>query len=154
MFGLVGGIGAPAGPITVEFPNNDYTPAGGIMIAPTDDNTNNLNWYDMELTFAGGIDWFSMLALDADEAVTARAYMGGTLVDTISFEGGGNLEVFDMELGGIGGAMFDRVVIDLDTVGNVGPEIYDNLRFNRIPAPGTLVLGTLCMGLFSRRRRI
>ena len=154
VFGLVGNAGGLLGPMTVEFPDIDFSPAGGIMLAPTDDNTTNDNWSDIELTFAdGGVDWFSMLALDSDEPVSAFAYRGNQLIDSITFSGGGNHQVWDLQLGSVGGPMFDRVVIDLVTTGNVGPEVYDNLSFNRIPAPGALAMVPIGLCVLGRRKR-
>ncbi|MCB9838895.1 MAG: hypothetical protein H6813_06110 [Phycisphaeraceae bacterium] len=162
----VGLINAPEGegPRTMALPNYDYSPASGIALRPsytvnTTPNTLGAGpWRDLSFTFDEPTDYFSILALDADEPVNARAYLGGDLVDSISFRAGSNFQVYKLELGGIGGeVVFDHVVVDLVTTGQgtePGPEIFDNLQFTRssVPTPGALTL--LCTsGLLAMRRR-
>ncbi|MES9957095.1 MAG: PEP-CTERM sorting domain-containing protein [Sedimenticola sp.] len=118
--------------------------------------------YDFEISFDAPIDYFSLMAIDAEETVAAYGYLGDTLVQSISqgvlvgnYGGspvGGYFRgsVYNLELGGIGGSyLFDRVVIDLVQGDHpaAGPELYDNLVYNSVPEPGTLAL--LFLGIAS-----
>lgn len=129
--------------------------------------------YDVEIVFDEPIDYFSILVLDAEEAITILGYFEGELIQSVDqgtllgtksdspFRGA----VYEITLGSIGGdLLFDRIVLDL-TDGNqslAGPEEFDLLRFNtveRVPEPASLesfgsglVLLAL-MGLADRRRR-
>lgn len=135
-FGLVGADEGPkAHLITKKKLQNKYGDAGGMTIRPSNSNKGTFKgpWYDIEIGFETPTDFFSIRALDADEPVSAFAYLGETLVDSISFKGGKNFQVRMLELGEIGGSLFDRVVLDIREKGGgkkPGPEIFDNLSFN------------------------
>jgi len=137
-FGLVGGEGGPkAHQITKKKLLKKYVDSGAITIRPSNSNRGTFKgpWFDIEIGFEEATDYFSIRALDADEAVSAYAYLGETLVDSISFKGGSNFQIRMLELGVLGGALFDRVVLDIREKGGgmkPGPEIFDNLSYNRI----------------------
>ena len=167
-FGLIGaGEGPKAHTITKKKLLNKYGDAGGTTFRPSNSDKGTFKgpWFDIEIGFDAATDWFSILALDADEPVSAYAYLGTELVDSISFRGGTNFQVRNLVLGELGGPVFDRVVLDIRDKGKgmkPGPEIFDNLRYNLldvesargevIPTPGALTL--LAMGgLLSTRRR-
>jgi hypothetical protein len=169
-FGLIGAAEGPkAHTLTRKKLLNKYGNAGGTTIRPSnsDQGTFKGPWFDIEIGFETATDYFSIFALDADEPVSAYAYLGTELVDSVSFRGGRNFQVWHIELGGLGGPVFDRVVLDIRDKGNgmkPGPEIFDNLSYNAlgvesvrgapgIPAPGAAPL--LAMGglLGARRRR-
>lgn len=164
----VGLLGAPAGsgPKTLQLPNYDYSPASGIAIRPSTSAVTVAGtlgagpWYDIVFEFDEPTDYFSLLALDANEPVTARAYLGEDLVDAIGFRGGTNFQVWNLELGELGGPIvFDRVVIDIVETGPTwqpGPEIFDNLRFSRssVQTPGAVTLLATSGLLALRRRRV
>ncbi len=111
--------------------------------------------FDFEISFDRPIDFFSIMALDAEETVAANGYLGTTLVQSISqgvlvgnyggTTAGGRFRgpVYSLELGSIGGsALFDRVVIDLveGSHPTAGPEEFDNMVYNPVPEPTTLAL--------------
>lgn len=155
-----------AGPIAVTTSRPAYAPAGAIVLRPgVPTDAQDGPWYDIELTFADAVDWFSMLALDADEAVSATAYAGSVVVDSIAYAPGSNYQVRDLQLGTIGGRAFDRVVIDLVNTGPgwaPGPELYDMLSFNTadappiarsVPTPGSAAMMILGGLMLYRRKR-
>jgi hypothetical protein len=170
-FSLLGG--APiAGPRTYALQDTSGNPqfifgASGNAITPGD-NVGGINppFYDFQINFAAPVDYFSLLALDAEESVSASAFLGNNFVDSVNqgvFLGLHSASVFNgpvykFELGAIGGfAHFDRVVIDLSA--NDGPEVYDNLVFNvvtPIPEPNDTMLFVSGLALllgFSQRQR-
>lgn len=159
----IGLVGAPEGegPRAMIISDTSYGLAGGIALRPSTHPTG-LSigpWFDLEFTFDQPTDFFTILALDAEEPVSATAYMGNEIVDLIGFRGGSNYQVWELDLGAIGGPVFDRVVIDIVTTGDTwrpGPEIFDNLKFNSIaaPTPGAVTLLATSGLLAMRRRRI
>ena len=183
-FGLIGTDDGPkAHHVTKKKLQNKYGDAGGMTIRPSNSNKGTFKgpWFDIEIGFETPTDFFSIRALDADEPVSAYAYLGETLVDSISFKGGSNFQVRMLELGELGGSLFDRVVLDIREKGGgmkPGPEIFDNLSFNNrgsvldpfpdpdpmppvvetprqqeeVPAPGALAL-LAPGGAFALRRR-
>ncbi|MCB9838894.1 MAG: hypothetical protein H6813_06105 [Phycisphaeraceae bacterium] len=179
-FGLVGagdGVGPTAHSLTKKKLIKKYGMAGAITLRPSSENRGTFKgpWYDIEIAFDAPTDFFTMLAMDADEPVRALAYLGEELVDSIGFRGGSNYQLRDLTLGEIGGAVFDRVVIDIREKGggmHPGPELFDNLTYNLIdtlpgtetertsraietPAPGALlVLGAGALPAMRRRRGV
>ena len=167
-FSLTGG--APiAGPLVVNPGSVQDAGSGGNLITPTD-QVNPVccvqPFFDIQLDFSSPIDFFSILALDAEigEAYRLSAYLGGNLV-VLPFSTSviGNFSIPTSSgpirenlLGSLGGAVFDRVLIDLTN--NDGPEVWDDIRFNvvSVPEPGTL--GLFGIGLFAlifmRRKQI
>lgn len=172
-FGLLGATEGPTGPMAHTLTRkkllNKYGDAGGTTIRPSNSDKGTFKgpWFDIEIGFETATDYFSIFALDADEPVSAYAYLGTELVDSVSFRGGKNFQVWHIELGELGGPVFDRVVLDIRDKGmgmKPGPEIFDNLSYNvfdvgavrgapGIPSPGAASL--LAMGglLGARRRR-
>ncbi len=113
--------------------SNVYAPA--VNMAFTSGSIADQLFSDVSMTFARPINYFSILALDADEPLTARAYYKGTLVDSIQFAAGSDFQVEQVVLGNKNGTtLFDQVVLDVvdgmpgTPIG--GPEIFDNLEFN------------------------
>ena len=131
-------------------------------------------FYDINISFSQPIDYFSFMAIDADEPVTTKGYYNGSLVQSQTYGPGSNEQMYEMQLGAIGGSIFlDTVIIDLvsgtePTSFDGGPEWFDNLAFNTAgalvqvasaphptPEPTTiLLLGTGLVGLagFSRKK--
>ena len=154
------GAGEGAGPRTVGISNIINEPATDIAIRagnPTSAKSDG-PWHDIVFEFAEPTDYFSILSLDSDEPVSAIAFLGTDIVDVVSFRGGFNHQVWNLELGEIGGLIFDRVVIDVVNTGrNIqsNPGLFDNLMFNfsPVPTPGAFTLmatsGLIAMG---RRR--
>jgi len=154
------------GPRTMALPDLDYGAASGIALRPSPsvvETPGTLGvgpWYDLVFEFDEPTDYFSILAVDAEEPVSARAYLGADLVDSIGFRNGTNFQVWSLELGELGGAVvFDRVVVDIVTTGDAwlpGPEVFDNLTFTRgtVPTPGAVTLLATSGLLALRRRRI
>lgn len=125
-------------------------------------------YFDLSISFTQAVDYFSITVLDAEESVTAQAFLGASVVQSLSktlvgdrtdspFHG----QVYRLDAGAIGGALlFDRIVIDLT---DGGPELYDNVVFNiaTIDEPAGvigLVLGLIALarirnGRDFRRRR-
>jgi hypothetical protein len=144
----------------------DVLGASGNAITPGD-NVGSVNppFFDIRFQFTGTIDYFSLLVLDAEEAVSATGYLGSNAVQTVvqgSLVGTHvgpvfNGPVYLLELGAVGGSMrFNRVVVDLTEDG--GPELFDNLQFSTrraAPEPGSLLLVTaaLVLGLLITRRK-
>lgn len=161
-----------AGPITYALQDTNGVPqfifgASGNAITPGD-NVGQINppFYDMQFAFSQPIDYFSLMALDAEESVSATAYLGNTFVQSIdqgNFIGFHSASVFNgpvysLDLGSVGGSLlFDRVVITLDQGG--GPEVYDNLVFdsvNAVPEPevyAMLAAGLGLLGFVTRYRK-
>jgi len=157
-----------AGPRTYALEDTGGNPqyifgASGNAITPSD-NVGAMNppFYNLQFAFSQPIDYFSLMAIDAEESVSASAYLGGTFVNSISqgnFIGFNvatvfNGPVYSLELGTVGGPLlFDRVVI---SVQSDGPELYDNLVFNPIPEPeiyAMMGLGLGVLGWVGRRRK-
>lgn len=125
-------------------------------------------FYSLQFDFAAPIDWFSIVAIDAEESYAAQAFLSGTRVvvgEQRTFLGnyrtfnpytgttiGG--DIFELTLGAVGSALlFDRVIVSLDAS---GPEGWDNLSFNVVPLPPTfwLLTGALAsVGAWIRRPR-
>ena len=159
-----------AGPRTYALQDTNGVPqlifgASGNAITPGD-NVGSISapFYDMQFIFDGVIDHFSLMALDAEESVIARAYLGNSLIASVNqgtFIGTNIASVFNgpvylLELGSIAGlARFDRVEIDLDQAG--GPELFDNLSFNPVPeaeAYAMLLAGLGLLGWVGRRKKL
>lgn len=147
-FSLLGDSPVP-GPTVIDFPDDRYLGSGatGVAITPGDDDID--PFFDINLDFSTPIDYFSILSLDSDEPLTVSSFLGSTLVDSVTFGPGTNLEVYEVILGSIGGTdLFDSVVIDVvagpgDSGYAGGPELFDNLVFNPVnpvPLPGTVFL--------------
>lgn len=155
-------VGATEGPRTRKISNKRYKGADGIALRPSNVMKGGLGgpFFDIAIEFDTPTDFFSILALDSDEPVNATAFLDGEIVDFIGFRGGTNFQVYELELGEIGGSsLFDRVVIDIVTKGNKyepGPELFDNLTFNRnvVPTPGAFTLLATSGVIAMRRRRI
>ena len=166
-------LDTPQGEVLGPVATRDGTYASfGNMVTPG--NNHRDPFYDINISFSQPIDYFSFLAFDADEPVTTKGYYNGSLVQSQTYGPGTNEQIYDMQLGAIGGSIFlDTVIIDLvsGTDPNSydgGPEWFDNLAFNtadprlRItsaphatPEPTTiLLLGTGLVGLagFSRKK--
>jgi hypothetical protein len=121
-------------------------------------------FYDIQFSLAQPVDFFAIQVLDAEEAVTANAYLGNTVVQSVkqgTFLGSHsgsvfNGPVYEIALGFINGPIhFDRVVIDLTE--NDGPELYDNVAFNTlavVPEPGAtaFLIGAILALLITRLR--
>ena len=152
-----------SGPYTYALEELDGTPlnifgASGNAINPGD-NTIPPYWA-IEFQFSTPVDYFSILALDADETFTVTAYVNQQVInaplslsllgikETSPFRG----PVYDVDLGSIGGALlFDRVVISPN--GDI-PEVFDNLQFNAVPIPPALWLfGSGLLGLVGIARK-
>jgi len=151
-----------SGPGVVFINNSTYAPASGMAITPGD-NTRD-PFYDIELSFTSYIDYFSILALDADEPVYVRGYgKNNILMQEKYYSPGSDTQVWKLELGGMGGSLFfDRIVIDVvkgndDGSGYAGgPEFFDNLNFNTVPEPATMLLfgvGLIGLSGICRKRR-
>ena len=118
----------------------------------------NAPFFDIQFSFPRLVDFFSIQILDAEEAVTGQAFLGGTLVQSVQqgmllgLHSGSvfNGPVYRMNLGSVGGSLlFDRVTIDLTD--NDGPELYDNVAFNilAVPEPATGLFLVLAAALAS-----
>jgi RHS repeat-associated protein len=106
-----------------------YPPASGIAISPGSGLFAS-NFYDVEMSFASPIDYFSILSLDSDEPISALGYYKGNLVQKVSFSSGSGQQVYKLELGSVKGTqLFDKIILDVD---DSGPEIFDNLTFNAV----------------------
>jgi hypothetical protein len=72
-------------------------------------------------------------------------FFEGELVQSISFPSGSNTQVYQLELGEIGGnRLFDQVVLDVDPL---GPEAFDNLSYNVSSVPeSSMSLSLLLVG--------
>ena len=106
-----------------------YPPASGIAISPGSGLFAS-NFYDVEMSFASPIDYFSILSLDSDEPISALGYYKGNLVQKVSFPSGSGQQVYKLELGSVKGTqLFDKIILDVD---DGGPEIFDNLTFNAV----------------------
>ncbi len=158
-FALLGTPGGYAeGPTASSINSDTYLGASGIAIIPGDDLAD--PFYDLELSFVGNIDAFEFHAFDADEAFSATAYSGASVLGTLSFVGGSNYQERDINFSGIGN--FDRVVIDVapgpGSSGVAGgPEFFDNLSFNTVssvPEPASMaLLGLGIAGLILTRKK-
>ena len=150
-----------AGPRTYALQDTSGVPqsifgASGNAITPGD-NVGGIDapFYDFQFVFSQPIDQFSLMALDAEESVTASAFLGNTFISSVAqgtFLGNNVASVFNgpvylLELGSIGGPQqFDRVTISLDTSG--GPEVFDNLRFNSVAViPEPEIYSLMVVGL-------
>lgn len=150
------------GPVTRTIPADTYIGAGGIAIRPSTvpGTTGDGPWSDLHFIFDEPTEYFSLLALDAEEPVSATAWLGDEKVAVMGYRGGTNFQVWDLTFGEVGGDMaFDRVIVDLVNDGDgwsPGPEIFDNLRFTRsaVPTPGAVTLLASSGVLAMRRRRI
>jgi hypothetical protein len=160
------------GPTTTSLQGSDIFGATGMAIAPGDDVFD--PFWDIQLTFNQSIDYFSILALNAEEVVTLEGYKDGALMQSITQAEGTFLgkvtegdvtfrgPVYLLELGLIDGvSIFDRVVInvtkDFTGTGNDGgPEQFDNIAFNvsAVPLPPALWLfGSGLLGFVGMARR-
>ena len=157
-------LGSPPipGPRVYALKDNSGNPveifgASGNAITPGD-NVGGINapFYDMQLSFGHSIDYFSIMVLDAEEAVSAIGYLGGSQVQSVAqgqslgFHSGSvfNGPVYLIELGAVGGSRrFDRVVIDLTE--SDGPELYDNVRFSTAAVPEPSVAILIALGAFA-----
>ncbi len=151
------------GPVTRTIPSGTYAGADGIALRPSTEpgTTGDGPWSDLHFIFDEPTEFFSLLALDAEEPVSATAWLGDEKVATMGYRGGSNFQVWDLTFGAVGGDMaFDRVIVDLVNDGDSwhpGPEIFDNLRFTRtasVPTPGAVTLLASSGVLAMRRRRI
>ena len=134
----------PYGPVTVDTDPGKYSGSLGRAVAPGDDRGD--PFYDIEISFSPYIDYFSILSLDSDEPLTVRGYLNGIEVSSAYYPKGSDYQVWNVELGAVGGThFFDTIVLDVrnnpgghGTSG--GPESFDNLSYNAVPAPTTLLL--------------
>ena len=148
------------GPVVTDIHDTNYAPATGLAILPGDDGAD--PFFDIELSFAKTIDFFSMLSLDSDEPLSVQGFLDGELVQSVSFPAGTDLQVNHIQLGGIGGMQrFDRVVLNVTegTAGGFsgGPEFYDNLSYNTVPESSSvlslLAFGACGIGFLLRKRQ-
>lgn len=147
------------GPVAASISSTTYPSASGIALTPGNNASD--PFYDVELLFSTSIDYFSLLSLDSDEALNIFAFQGSTQVQMQSYPAGTDTQVWNLELGGIGGGvLFDRVVLDVveGAAGTMagGPEYFDNLKFNssEVPEPATFMLfGAALAGLLGTRGR-
>lgn len=148
-----------------------YPGASGIILRPVSAPPTGV-FSDFSIDFENAIDYFSFLALDADEAITARAYYQGQLIDSMSgipsaLTPATDRQVRELTFGTVGGGQFyDRIEIDVveGTPGELdgGPENFDTLVYNlapvatEVPEPGSLLglLGLASIGVKSLRRRV
>jgi len=133
------------GPKTYELSDPTGVPqfifgASGNAITPAEIG-NFAPFYDIQFVFSRPLDYFSIMALDAEESFSASAYLGNNLIATVNqgnFIGFHSASVFNgpvysVEFGAINGNLvFDRVVINMNTEG--GPELFDNVRYNMVAA--------------------
>ena len=153
--------GYAAGPVATTLSTN---PSLRTTISPGDDKRD--PFYDINISFSKPIDFFSLTAFDADEAVTAKGYYNGSLVQSKSYGPGTNEQMYDMILGSIGGSLLlDTVIIDVVSgLGpdgfDGGPEWFDNLAYNTTTAPApapippaVLLLGTGIIGIAGLGRK-
>lgn len=164
-------LGSPpiAGPLVVNPGSTQTAGSAGNLITPTDQGSPVCcvgPFYDIAIDFASPIDFFSILALDAEanETYTLSAYLGGvpiaaqfsmSIVGSFSIPTSGG-PIRQNALGAMGGLLlFDRVVIDLTN--SEGPEVWDDVSFNvvsvTVPEPAPLFLlsfGILAL-VFARR---
>jgi hypothetical protein len=147
----------PSGPTTWSLgPVNQFGVNGtSIIVGPT----TNGPFYDAQVDFSAPVDYFSIVALDAETLpLKLKAFSNGTdlpLTFTSSYLG--NISqlpyvsgpTYLLEIGSIGGAMsFDRVVF-----GNT--EQFDNIKFNTgvVPLPTALWLFSSALGVMGWARR-
>lgn len=117
-------------------------------------------YFDIQVSFADSIDFFSIMVLDAEESFSIMGFLGDILVQEVlsssispigtwvgpTFAG----PVYSVSLGAIGGdTLFGRIVIDLNNSGDNsgGPEVYDNLTYNTVTIPEPSTLALFAMGL-------
>lgn len=151
--------GYQAGPGVIAINESTYVPAMGLAITPGDNMRD--PFYDIELSFASSIDYFSILALDADEPVTVSGYFNEIEISSQYYAPGSDTQVWTISLGEIGsGVFFDKIIIDIvkgndnETGYAGGPEIFDDLEFNEVPEPATIVLfGIGILGLLKVNRK-
>ena len=170
-------LGSPptAGPIAYALTDGTVANTGnpvsifgatGLAISPgVVTTTINPPFFDIQISFSAPIDFFSIMALDAEEQFTLSGFLGGALVQSVgptsnSFVGNRGASpfrgpVYNPTLGAIGGSrLFDRVVIGL--VAGDGPELYDNMVFNAVTVPEPSTLAVFAIGLvgfsFATRR--
>lgn len=142
----------------------DFPPASGIGLFAGDSCCDPATdvWFDIALDFTETIDYLSVLALDADEPASVLGFFDGDLVQSTSLPGGSDTQVYQLELGDIGGDMrFDRVVFSAYPD---GPEAFDNLVYNRVsesetetvPEPSTMLSLILMAGIsfYSMKRKV
>lgn len=130
--------------------------ATGNAINPGDDHRD--PFWDIQIDFAMSIEYFSILALDAEESFTVRIYDDLNPIGTATNSLVGNRSsapfrgpVYMAEFGFVGsGVLFNRVVIDVvegssgGTSG--GPELFDNVQYSAVPEPSSLALWCVALG--------
>ena len=140
---------------------NDIFGATGNAISPGDDYLP--PFWDISMSFIPNVDYFSILVIDAEEAISVQTFSGGSSIaipvvtTNIGFHRGPpyNGPVNLIEVGEVGANQsFDRVVLVITP--NDGPELFDNVQFNTIPIPSALWLfssGLLGLIGISRRKK-
>lgn len=164
-FSVLGNASTFEGPIAAPISSSNYPGATGLALRSENtwpENSSHL-FSDIEITFDSVIDYFSILALDMDEPVEIRGYLGDSLVSSVSGAQAGDHHVSELVLGKKGGSQrYDRIVIDVveGTPGGVdgGPEYFDNLKYSTtVPEPGAMaslaVVSLLGLNVLKHKRQ-
>ncbi|MDM8543671.1 PEP-CTERM sorting domain-containing protein [Desulfococcaceae bacterium HSG9] len=132
------------GPVAGNINTTNYPGATSpIGLKPGDDGSD--PFFDIEILFATSIDYFSFYSFDSDENLTVNGYMDDRLIESVFYPRGSNLQEWHLQIGEIGGSQhINRVVLDVVagfSGGNAGgPELFDNLSYNTVPEPSTILL--------------